>query len=188
MRKIIFQMLISLDGNFEGPGHDISWHNVDAEFNDYAIDLLRKIDTILFGRVTYDMMAAYWPTSLALRDDPVVAGLMNSMHKVVFSSTLQQATWENTRLVKTNAIEEIRRLKKHPGKDMAIFGSSDLAASLLPTAQIDEFHIIINPLVLGRGKPLFCGVKERIQLELIKTRTFRNGNVLLVYKPVEREK
>ena len=85
MRKVIFQMLVTLDGRFEGPERDISWHNVDDEFNAYAIDTLRNVDTLLFGRVTYELMAAYWPTAEAIKDDPIVARSMNALPKIVFS-------------------------------------------------------------------------------------------------------
>ena len=126
MRKVLFFMLTSLDGFFVGPNHDISWHHVDEEFNDFAIQQLQEFDLLLFGRVTYQMMASYWPTEGAIHDDPIVAGKMNSIRKIVVSNTLSQVGWDNTRLVKENVIEEISTLKQQPGKDIAIFGSSDL--------------------------------------------------------------
>src|SRR6476660_2988966 len=110
MRNVFLFMMVSLDGYFEGPGHDISWHNVDAEFNDFAIAQTAKVDTLLFGRKTYELMASYWPTELA-KDDPVVAGQMNETSKIVFSATLESAAWHNTRLVKNNALETVRQLK-----------------------------------------------------------------------------
>lgn len=187
MRKLFFQMLVSLDGYFEGPGKEIDWHNVDTEFNDYALDLISRVDLMLFGRVTYQLMAGYWPTEQSRGDDPQIAAAMNNAEKVVFSTTLKQAEWEHTRSVKSNAADEIRRLKALPGKDMVIFGSSDLAASLIANDLIDEFRIIVNPVLIGSGKQLLKGIHHRIQLDLLSTRRFNNGNVLLVYQPVKKE-
>lgn len=183
MRKVIFFMLTSLDGYFEGPDRDINWHNVDEEFNEFAIQQMGGFGALLFGRVTYELMASYWPTEAAKRDDPIVAGLMNSLPKIVFSKTLERAEWNNTRLVKDNYVEEISRLKQQPGKDIAIFGSSDLAVTFIQHDLIDEYRIMVNPVVLGNGKPLFKGIKEKLNLKLAKTKTFKSGNVLLYYAP-----
>ncbi len=183
MRKLLFFMLTSLDGYFEGPDHDITWHRVDDEFNDFAIQQLNSVDMLLFGRVTYELMASYWPTSEALANDPIVAGLMNSHSKIVFSTTLPGVSWQKTRLVKANAAQEISRLKQEPGKDLIIFGSSDLAVTLIPHGLIDEFRIMVNPLVLGHGKILFQGLQQPYNLKLLKTQMFKNGNVLLYFQP-----
>jgi len=183
MRKLIFFMLISLDGYYQEPNGEIDWHNVDEEFNEFAIDQLNSVDTLLFGRVTYEGMASYWPTPQAIANDPIVAGKMNAMQKIVFSKSLDKAEWENTRLIKEQAPKEIAKLKEQPGKDLIIFGSSDLAVTLIPYGSIDEFRIMVNPVVLGDGKPLFKGIKDRIKLRLIKTKVFRSGNVLLYYQP-----
>jgi dihydrofolate reductase len=183
MRKLSMFNAVTLDGYFEGPDHDISWHNVDAEFNEFAIKQLDELGGLLFGRVTYQLMASYWPTPTGIQDDPVVAGLMNSLPKVVFSRTLEKADWNNTRLIKENSAAETAKLKQQPGKDLAIFGSSDLAVSLIPHDLIDEIRIMVNPVVLGRGKPLFQGIKNTLKVKLTRTRTFRNGNVLLYYQP-----
>ena len=182
MRKIILFMLVSLDGYFEGANQDISWHNVDEEFNEFAIQQLSEIDTLLFGRKTYELMARYWPTEAAKKDDPVVAGRMNSLPKVVVSKTLKTVGWENSRLVKGNIQEEIDRLQKQPGKDIAIFGSSDLAVTLTQMCLVDEYRIMVNPVVLGKGKALFNGLKQNLKLKLLKTKIFRSGNVLLYYQ------
>ncbi|MBI5876397.1 MAG: dihydrofolate reductase [Chloroflexi bacterium] len=183
MRNVIFQMAVSLDGYFEGPHHELDWHRVDDEFNAYAIDLLNRVDALLFGRVTYELMASYWPTPAALEDDPQVARRMNSLPKLVFSRTLERADWQNTRLVKTDAAAEVSRLKQQPGKDVAIFGSSDLALALMPDRLINEYRIFITPVVLGRGKPLFAGITERHTLALRSSRVFRSGLVCLTYAP-----
>jgi dihydrofolate reductase len=179
-------MLISLDGYFEGPDSEIDWHNVDSEFNDYAVDNLNNADMLLFGRVTYELMAGYWPTELATTDDPVVAGKMNSLPKVVFSKTLSSAEWNNTTLVKENYEEEVLKLKQQPGRNLVIFGSSDLAVTFMEHDLIDEFQIFVNPVILGKGKPLFNGIKHRYKLKLLSTRTFGSGNVLLCYQPLSK--
>jgi dihydrofolate reductase len=188
VRNIIFQMMVSLDGYFEGPNKEIDWHNVDQEFNEYAIELLNSVDGLLFGRVTYQLMADYWPTEFATTDDPVVAGKMNSLPKIVFSSTLDSVRWNNTRLVKSDIAAEITKLKQQPGRDLAVFGSSDLSLTLMEHGLIDEFRIIVSPVILGNGKTLFKGLPARFKLKLLKTRTFRSGNVMLCYRPERRAK
>ena len=112
MRKLFAFNMVSLDGFFEGPNRDINWHNVDDEFNQFAIEQTSTVDTILFGRVTYELMAGYWPTPAATTDDPVIADLMNRLPKIVFSRTLQKAEWNNTRLIKDHIAEEITTLKQ----------------------------------------------------------------------------
>ena len=186
MRTVMFFMMTSVDGFFEGPGHDIDWHNVDEEFNDFAIDQLNSADMLLFGRVTYELMASYWPTPEARANDPQVAGAMNALQKIVVSTTLDRADWENTRLIKENVAEEVARLKAQDGKDLIVMGSSDLAASLAESGLVDEFRIMVNPVVLGEGKLVLSGIKRRLNLKLLKTRTFGNGNVLLIYAPAAK--
>jgi len=186
MRKVFLFNMITLDGFFEGPNQDISWHHVDDEFNEFAIEQLNEIGTLLFGRVTYQGMASYWPTEFAIKDDSIVAGLMNSLPKIVFSKTLDKAEWNNSRLVKENAAEEVSKLKQQPGKDIAIFGSSDLAVTLAERGLIDEYRIIVNPVFLGSGTALLKGIKDKLNLKLLKTRTFKSGNVLLYYEPDKR--
>ena len=183
MRKVFLFNMTTLDGFFEGPEQDISWHNVDEEFNEVAIDQLNETGTLLFGRITYQGMASYWPTDAAIHDDPEVAGLMNSLSKIVFSRTLDKPEWNNSRLVKNNVVEEVSKLKQQPGKDIAIFGSSDLAVTLAEQGLIDEYRIIVNPLFLGGGTPLLKGIKEKVNLKLLNARIFKSGNVLLYYAP-----
>ena len=132
MRKVLVSEMVTLDGYFAGPNGEIDWHHVDAEFNEFAIDQLNHVDTLLFGRVTYQMMASYWPTPLAIRHDPIVADKMNSLSKVVFSKTLEKVDWSNTRLVRGEVAAEIARLKKEPGLDLVIFGSGSLVSTFNP--------------------------------------------------------
>lgn len=182
MGKVILFNLVSLDGYFEGPDRDINWHIVDEEFNEFAIQQTGEFGALLFGRVTYELMASYWPTEDAKRDDPIIAGLMNRQPKIVFSKTLKKVEWENTKLVKDNFVEVVTKLKHESGKDIAIFGSSDLAVTFIEHGLIDEFRIMVNPLFLGAGKPLFKGIKSRLDLKLIKSRVFKSGNILLYYE------
>jgi dihydrofolate reductase len=183
MRKIIFQNMVSLDGYFEGPNHELDWHRVDGEFNDYAAELLDSVDTLLFGRVTYELMASYWPTAAALTDDPVIAAKMNSLQKVVFSRSLDKTEWNNSRLAQGDAATEVRRLKQLPEKDIAIFGSSDLTVSLMGSGLVDEYRIFVAPIFLGSGKTLLKGLQTRLNLHLISSRVFKSGLVLLCYRP-----
>ncbi len=187
MRKLFVFNLVTLDGYFEGPNRDISWHNVDAEFNEYAIPMLDTLDLLLFGRITYELMAGFWPTPEALRDDPIVAAKMNGLAKVVFSRTMDKAEWNNTRLVNEIIEDEIKKIKTLPGKDIALLGSGSIMAQLAQRGLIDEYRIMVNPIVLGKGTPLFKGMTNRLDLKLINARTFRNGNVLLRYEPAGKE-
>lgn len=182
MRNLILFNLMTLDGFFEGPNHDISWHNVDEEFNDFAFEQIFSVETILFGRVTYEMMASFWPTPEAMQTDPVISNLMNTWPKIVYSRTLKEATWNNTRLVNGEAVDDVSALKQQTGKDLIIFGSANLAASLTRAGLIDEYRIMINPVILGRGVPLFQKADVPLKVELSKSRVFHNGNVLLYYQ------
>lgn len=182
MRKVFLFMMISLDGYFEGPDHDLSWHNADGdEFQKFAVDQLDTIDTILFGRRTYDMMAEFWPSKQGLETDPETARRMNELPKIVFSHTLKDATWENSRLGSSDVRDEVMKLKQAPGKDIAVFGSSNLCLSLLEDNLLDELRIMVNPIVIGEGTPLFAGINHRTQFKLTSTREFTSGNVLLNY-------
>lgn len=182
MRNLFLFNMVSLDGFFEGPNRDINWHTVDDEFNDFAVKQLDAVDTLVFGRVTYELMASYWPTPAALEDDPLVARRMNEAAKIVVSRTLSTAEWANTRVVQGDVAGAIADLKRQPGQEIAIFGSAKLAASLFPMGFIDELRLMVSPILLGSGTPLFQGYPEIASLELTDSRVFGNGNVLLVYR------
>lgn len=184
MRKLTVFNLMTLDGYIAGEGGDISWHNVDEEFQELANAASNSGSTLLFGRITYELMAGFWPTEEAIRTDPIVASGMNKSEKIVFSRTLQKADWNNTRLVKDDLIGEVKRLKGQSGKDLTVLGSGSIVAQLAQAGLIDEYNILLNPVVLGSGKTMFDGVKDRLALKLVRTRTFGNGNVLLVYEPL----
>lgn len=181
MRKLFTFNMTSADGFFEGPNHDINWHNVDEEFNDFAVEQTSTIGMLLFGRVTYQLMESYWPTPAAIADDPEVAALMNSLPKVVVSKTLSSADWENSTLIKDHAREEIRKLKQQPGKDLAIFGSANLISTIMDV--IDEHRVLVNPILLRQGTPLFKPEGEPLKLGLVNIRRFNSGNILLTYQP-----
>jgi dihydrofolate reductase len=178
MRKVIVSNLMSLDGFFEGPNHELDWFVVDEEFFAYARDMLRGVDTIVFGRKTYQHMADYWPSAPA--DE--IADQMNNLPKIVFSRTLESAEWRNSTLVKNDPIAEISKLKQLPGKDMVILGSASLASFLLQKGLIDEYRVILNPVLLGSGRPLFQDVKQRLRLKLSRTKLFGSGVVVLYYQ------
>jgi dihydrofolate reductase len=182
MRKVLVFMMTSLDGYIADPNGGIDWHVTDDEFNDFAARQIDSVSMILFGRVTYEGMASYWPTPFAIENDPVIANQMNTMPKLVFSRTLDKADWQNTRLVKDHIAEEITALKQQDGKDLIIFGSNQLSASFINMGLIDELRIMVAPVLLGAGISLFEGANLH-KLKLLKTDSFRAGNVLHYYQP-----
>ncbi|MBI3646681.1 MAG: dihydrofolate reductase [Acidobacteriales bacterium] len=185
MREVIVFNQVTLDGYFADMNGDMSWaHKQDAEWKAFVQENASGGGELLFGRITYELMASYWPTPLAMKNDPVVAERMNHLPKVVFSRTLDRASWNNTKLVKGGMAAEIRKMKKEPGKDMVIFGSGSIVSQLAQEGLIDEYQIALNPVVLGKGKTMFDGIKEKLHLKLTKTRAFANGNVLLCYEPM----
>jgi dihydrofolate reductase len=183
MTKLISQMMMSVDGYFEGANGELDWHNVDEDYNEYAAALLRSVDAIVFGRLTYRLLEDYWTTEQAAKNDPFIAEKINELPKFVFSNTLHHVEWHNAALVKGDPAQEIRKLKQQFGKDLAILGSANLVSSLTKLGLIDEYQIMVNPVVLGEGVPLFQGLHERLNLEWTGTKTFRSGNVLLTYRP-----
>jgi dihydrofolate reductase len=154
VRKLYSFMVITLDGFYEGPNQEFDWPNVDEEFNEFGIEQLNDTDVLLFGRVTYEGMASYWPTPAARQDDPKVAELMNTLPKIVVSTTLTSADWNNTRLVGGNVDAEITKLKQQPGKGLAIMGSPSLTVSLIEMGLVDELRVLVNPVILGGGRSL----------------------------------
>jgi dihydrofolate reductase len=183
MRKLISFMVMTLDGFTEGPNGEFDWPNVDDEFYEFSISQLDDIDTLVFGRRTYEGMASYWPTPAAQASDPNVAERMNSIPKVVFSKSLPEAAWENSTLIRDDAGQGIAKLKDEPGKMLAVFGSSTLTASLLEQGLIDEIRVMVNPILLGGGRSLFSGLRDRLPLRLARTTVFGSGNVLLTFEP-----
>ncbi len=175
-------MMVSVDGYFEGPNHDLSWHNVDAEFNAFAQEQLGEIGALLFGHKTYELMAGYWPTPSGIADDALTAKLMNEMPKYVVSHAPFRAEWNNTTVVSGDVVGEIASLKKQAGKDLAIFGSNNLCVSLMEQGLVDEYRIMTSPVAIGKGTPLFAGLPKKVSLKLLKSREFRSGNVIHYYR------
>ena len=184
MRKIIVFNQVTLDGYFVDMNGDMSWaHKNDAEWNAFVADNARGDATLLFGRITYELMSGFWPTPHAIENMPAVAEGMNRMPKVVFSRTLDQVSWNNTKLVKGDMLAEVRRMKEESGEDIVILGSGTIVSQLAREGLIDEYEVVVNPVVLGKGRTMFEGVEEKLNLKPTKTRAFGNGNVFLCYEP-----
>ncbi|MFA6541430.1 MAG: dihydrofolate reductase family protein [Bacteroidota bacterium] len=180
MGKIIMWNVMTLDGYFEGTKKwDLDFHNIvwGDELEQLSIEQLRQCNALLFGRVTYEGMAAYWTT---VTGEAEVAGFMNKLPKVVFSRSLEKAEWNNTRVVKDNIAGEIAALKQSE-KDSYVFGSADLSASLMKLGLIDEYRICVVPVIRGGGTPLFKTLPEQVNLQLIDARSLKSGGVILRY-------
>jgi dihydrofolate reductase len=184
MRRLIVFNHVSLDGYFTDAHGDMSWaHKQDPEWNDFVQGNASGGGELLFGRVTYEMMARFWPTPLAMEKFPVVAEGMNRMPKVVFSRTLDNASWNNTRLVKDGMSEAVRQMKSESGPGMVIMGSGSIVSQLAEAGLIDEFQIVMSPVAIGKGRTMFETLTRRLNLKRTQSRTFENGNVLLCYEP-----
>jgi len=183
MGKVISFMLASADGFFEDSEGGLDWFNVSGDFMEYSLSQLRDFGLLAFGRNTYEHMVGYWPTPEAKQADPEVAGLMNSLPKVVFSNSLEKADWDGTTVVRDAPTQAIQQLAERADKAVAIFGVS-LTASLLPSGVIDELRVMVNPVLLGQGRPLFPSLSSRVSLELVRTTAFESSNVLLCYRPL----
>ena len=185
MRKVIYSMFVSLDGFIAGPNRELDWHIIDEELHRFVNDQERAIGTYLYGRRMYEVMS-YWQTADTNPSSPAhvieYACIWQSIPKIVFSKTLKQVG-PNAKLVEDNIAEEIAKLKEQPGKNMALGGAS-IASTFMRLSLIDEYQIALNPVVLGKGRTMFDGIKEKLTLKLTKTRTFGNGNVMLCYEPM----
>jgi dihydrofolate reductase len=177
MRKLIMWNLVTLDGYFEGPEKwALDWHELvwGDELEEYSISQLKSAGLLVFGRITYEGMASYWQSA-----EGEIADLTNGIAKVVFSRTLDEAAWSNTRLVSTDAADEVARLKEQAGADMLVFGSAALSAELMERGLIDEFRLCIVPVVLGAGTPLFKAGVPRTELTTLDVTPLRSGGVIL---------
>jgi dihydrofolate reductase len=183
MRKIILMMSVSIDGFFEGPNRELDWHMVDDELHRHFNEELGAMGAFLDGRVTYELMAEFWPTADADPEStPTMvefARIWRDMPKLVFSKTLDRADW-NTTVMRDVVVEDILELKAQPGGDM-VLGGADLAATFMRLDLIDEYRIYVHPLVIGKGRPLFAS-DASVTLRLAETRAFGNGVVLLRYE------
>jgi dihydrofolate reductase len=185
MRRLMVFENVTMDGYFTDAKGDMSWAHQGSspDWEAFTTENAKGGGEMLFGRITYDLMKSYWPTPAAAKDNPVVAEQMNSLPKVVFSKSLDKASWSNTKVVKGDLAAEVRRMKKEPGRDMVIMGSGTIVSQLAPAGVIDEYQVVVHPLVLGKGRTLFEGVTDRLAFKVASTRTFSNGNVLLSYEP-----
>jgi dihydrofolate reductase len=185
MSKLIVFNSISIDGFFTDAHSDMSFaHNPvpDQEWDSFVQANASGGGMLLFGRKTYEMMEGFWTSPLAKKNMPVVAEQMNKLPKVVFSRTLKKVSWDNATLVKGDLAGEIRKMKQGNGPGMAILGSGSIVAQLAQEGLIDEYQIVVNPVVIGKGRTMFEGIKGTLSLKLTKMRAFKNGNVLLCYE------
>jgi dihydrofolate reductase len=184
MRKICVFETVSLDGFFADEKSDMSWaHRHDEEWDAFTSGNASGEAELLFGRVTYEMMAAFWPTAEAARMLPDVAAGMNRMKKFVVSRTLKDVSWQGTTLLNGDLVTEAERLKEQAGPDLLILGSGGVVSQLTEARLIDQYQIVLSPIVLGRGRTLFQTVTSRRPLQLASSRQFKNGNVVLTYTP-----
>ena len=179
MRRLVVWNMMTLDGCFEGrTPWDLGFHETvwGDELQAFSLEQGKEIGTLLFGRRTYQGMAGYWSTATG-----VVADMMNSIEKAVATRTLDVATWHNTRLLKGDAVEAVRGLKAEGGKDIYVFGSADLLASLLAAGLVDEYRLCVVPVVLGGGNPLFKPQDQQVRIRLESARPLTTGGVILTY-------
>jgi dihydrofolate reductase len=187
MRKIIVTMWVTLDGFIAGSNGEMNWIMVDQAMGQYEDDLVSSADTLILGRVTYQSFAGSWPH---VPENPSVsegekeyARKLNSMRKIVFSKSLEKAEWNNSQLVKEVIPEEIAKMKQEPGKDILIYGSASIVQTFTNLGLIDEYQLLVHPVVLGSGKPLFKGIAKPVHLKLLETKSFQSGVVGLYYAP-----
>lgn len=177
MRRLIWQLMVSLDGFIAGPNGELDWHAVDDDFFRYNERMFAGIGGMLLGRRTYEAFAGFWPTATGSEADA-----MNGLEKIVFSRTLDRVDWVNARLVSGDAGAEVRRVKQQPGKDLSLLASADLAATFLREGLIDEIRAIVNPVLLGGGTPMW-GPVPRTDLRLTGVETSGAGLAFLTYEP-----
>ena len=184
MRKLLVFNSVTLDGYFTDQNGDMSWAHKqdDPEWNAFTAENAKSGGELLFGRVTYELMASFWPTPAAAQMLPEIAENMNKSPKVVFSRKMDKASWNNTRVIKGDLAEEIRKLKEAPGDGLVLMGSGTIISQIALEGVIDEYQMVINPLALGKGRTMFDGIEGKLNLTLTSTRAFQNGNVLLSYK------
>jgi dihydrofolate reductase len=185
MRKVVLSMFVTLDGLISGPKGELDWmpgnQKPDQEVDSYIYEMMDEMDTMLLGGKTYQLFVDYWPT--ATTDEELIADKLNAMPKVVFSGVpeVNWGKWDNARLARGTLAEEINGLRQQSGKNMVMFGGASLAQSCMELGLIDVFRLFVTPIILGSGKPLFRSMKNKIDLRLLDTRTFRSGTVLLSY-------
>jgi dihydrofolate reductase len=191
MRKIVATEFYTIDGLMSDPKDQMDW--VTATFSkdmgEYEKSMYDTSDTLLLGRVTYKIFESYWPTAetnpAAFQGDSEMALIINNIRKIVFSKSLEKLTWSNSELFTDIMPGEINKLKEQPGQDILVVGSASIVQQLTNLGLIDEYHLLIHPVILGMGKPLFTNINEKHELELSEAKTFKNGVVLLRYQPIK---
>ncbi|MEW2354885.1 dihydrofolate reductase family protein [Spirillospora sp. NPDC029432] len=186
MRKIIHFVHVSLDGYIEGPNGEFDWPSMGPELSEHSFGLLERADTLLYGRPVWEMMAGYWPNAESISDDPhdlKFAPIWRNTPKVVFSRTLREPGHGARVIDGANLTEQVTALKAEPGKDLLLMGGASLAAELTAHGLIDEYQVVVHPVVLGGGKALFPESKQRLNLHLVESRTYDSRAVLLAYRP-----
>ncbi len=194
MRRVIVSNVMSLDGFVSGPNGELDWFVYagfvkGTEFGEYARTVISSVDAILLGRLTYEEFSSYWPT--AKNDNPVITERINNLHKFVFSRSLKQVPWGDwgtASLVKEDAAVAVRKMKQEPGRDMVIYGSATLVSTLMKAGLIDEYQLVVYPVVLGKGRPEFKDLNQRYSLSLTEVKQFKSGAVKLVYQPLKQAK
>ena len=179
MKRLIAWNMVTLDGFFSAPDGNLDWFVFDDELDKYIRETQPQADTLVFGRVTYQMMASYWPTA-----EGDTATFMNGAPKYVFSRTLDKVDWTNSILVKGDAVAEVAKLKQQPGQSLLMYGCGPLAHTLMQHGLIDEFRFWLHPVVAGSGTHLF-GDGNKATLNLVDTKTFSSGVIVLTYQPVK---
>lgn len=189
MRKVTVFNQISLDGYFTDASGDMSWaheNSDDPEWQQFVSgNASGTASTLMFGRITYQMMASFWPTPQAMKQLPVVAEGMNLRKKVVFSTTLDRADWQNTTLIKSDPVAAVKKMKEESGDDIVIMGSGTIIAPLADAGLIDSYQLVLSPLVLGNGRTMFEGVTKRLNMRETSARAFRNGKIVLGYESMK---
>lgn len=185
MRKIISFVHISLDGFVAGPNGEMNWIKVDEELFDHVGKRIEKTGAALYGRKTYEMMEAYWPTAgdkpNASKHDTEHSAWYNNAHKIVLSKTLKGRHLPNTTIISDNLSEHINRIKQQPGSEVLLFGSPTATHALIAQGLIDGYWLFVNPIVLGQGIPLFKNIKAKTKLSLLNTQRFASGVTELDY-------
>lgn len=186
MRRVILDTIISLDGYYTSPKNEIDWFEFDKEEVEWSKEINRSVDTMLYGRVTYEEFSQFWPRAKPSPGgfDPEIIGQLNGLRKVVFSRTIKDTPWKPVEVIREDPASAVARLKQEPGKDMVVIGSGTLVSALMKSGLIDEYRVRVRPIILGAGKPLFVDQDARHPLRLISAVTFGNGVVALHYEPI----
>ncbi len=184
MSKLNVFNFISLDGYYKDLDGIINWHRHGKEEEEFSIQSLRQGNILLLGRVTYEMMASWWPSQNAVNSMPDIANGMNKAEKIVCSNTLQISNWKNTQIISGDILTQIAELKEKSSKNITILGSGKLTTQLAEAGLIDTYQIMIDPVAIGEGSSIFKGLQRQLNLKLTDTNSFKTGTVLLSYEAI----